>query len=773
MYPTSEKYKEMVYSREYARHFIPEILLKVIDTAARDKCSYSANSTAFYNNFEQLIDDNQAGTFDFGTLEDFQFLLNGKKRLMPNNKITGQFGFCCERLSDADGSYGEPIELVCTYTTSITTVGRTLIFDSNYDSVPKDFDLIYTRQGSEVARETVRDNTAYLVTSAVGVDGYDKMILRIYATSKPYRRVHMPEDIPGVYFSYGENEVVSMNVNFSIDLFMRDIITGEVDFQIENAKKTLDILNPEGFEQYLRRRQPVEINLIMVFPDGSTERVPVGRLSLTDWKSLKGALTASFTARDSTDVLTQDEYVKGTIPTTPVSLREYAEEVFKDAGIESYTIDTQFTNIYTSAPLPIGTHKELLRLIAQAGQGIVLPTVDGGIHLKYASPLLPATNTVSNAAFENDFTDWQQSSCTLDSSQVQYGKQSVRVAKGGTLQQTITLAAGHKVYCRAYAWTAVSLTDGSALLKFNGQLVTADLVMANMQPSTWTLLSNVLESAASNVIRFENTSSAINLDSFMLLDLTVIYGAGNEPDKKWCDQNIRFFSTTLTIPRVKGLPPVDSLDYSVLIDSPEIAVYEACKSVETNIYSYVADAEDSDIYDGQRYIVGTEEFTIRFSKLAKDCKLEVKSLDDAGNPTAVNTAVIVSSSIYAQAAVLKVTASGNVQILVTGRAVNTQSSSYKIDSLMDVNLQSDAKAQTVDNPLVTNRTVAEDVAGYAAYWYNRRYNYDFDWRQNPAIQVFDTVTVHDDFSRDNGVIITEQNLDYTDGVLGGSSKGVY
>ena len=90
-----------------------------------------------------------------------------------------------------------------------------------------------------------------------------------------------------------------------------------------------------------------------------------------------------------------------------------------------------------------------------------------------------------------------------------------------------------------------------------------------------------------------------------------------------------------------------------------------------------------------------------------------------------------------------------------------------------VTVRSSAKAQTIDNKLITNRTVAEDVAGYAAYWYNRRYTYSFDWRQNPAIQVFDTVTVYDDFNKNNPVLLTEQNLDYADGVLGGSSKGAY
>lgn len=774
MYSTSEKYKEMVYSREYARHFLPEIILKVIDTAARGKCSYAASSTAFCNNFEQLTDDNQNGTFNFGTLEDFQFLLDGTKRLMASKDLSGeQLGFCSEVMSNAAGNFDTPVELVCTYTTSVTTVGRTLVFDKNYDAVPKDFDLIYSSQGSVVKTVEVRGNAAPMVTNAEGVESYDKLTIKIYSMSRPYRRIHMPEDIPGIYFVYGREEVVSMNVNFSIDLFMRDIITGEVDFQIENSKKTLDILNPEGFEQYLRRRQPVEINLVMVFPDNSTETVPIGNLLLTDWKSQKGALTAQFTARDATDKLTQAEYVKGTIPATPATLREYAEAVFKDAGITDYTIDVQFNNIYTSAPLPIGTHKELLRLIAQAGQGIVLPTVGGGVHLKYVSPLLPATNVVKNAAFESDFTDWQQTSCTLDTSQVFYGKQSAKVAKGGTLQQTIPLTAGHKVYCRTYVWLAERLTSGTALFKLNGVAVTADLVSANIQPETWTMISNVLDATASNVMLFDNDAAAINVDGFMLIDLTATYGAGNEPDKKWCDQNIRFFSTTLTIPRVKGPTPVDTLDYSILIDAPEIAVSEACRSVETNIYSYVAEAEESNVYDGQRYIAGTEEFTIKFSKPAKECTLEVKSLDDSGIPTETNTATVVSSTIYAQAAVLKVTASSNVQIIVKGKAVNVESSTYKIDNVADVNLVPDAKEQTIDNRLVTNKTVAEDVAGYAAYWYNRRYEYNFDWRQNPAVQVLDTVTVYDDFNRNNGVTITEQNLDYTDGVLGGSSKGVY
>lgn len=774
MYPTTARYKDMVYSVDYARHFVPEVILKVIDTLAKEQARYTANSSAFFTDFKQLTDDNTVGMFRYGTLEDFQFLLDGSKYLMPSRELTNvQLGFSSEAMTDASGMFSTPVELNCAYDTIVRTVGRTLQFDTSYDAVPKDFDLVYSNQGTELKTVKVTNNVDYMVISAVGVEDYDMLTIRVYSMTKPYRRVHIVEDVPGIYFVYGRNEIISINANISVDLFMRDLITGEIDFQVENAKKTLDILNPEGFEQYLKKRQPVEINLIMIFPDGSQEKVPLGNMLLTDWKSQKGALTASFTARDCTDKLAQDEYVKGTIPATPVALSECAETVLKDAGITEYEIDTQFTNIYTTAPLPIGTHKELLRLIAQAGQGAVIPTVTGGIHLKYISPLLTATNNIKNANFDNGFDNWQQVNCSLDTSQLFHGKQSVLVPVGGSIAQTVSVASGHKIYYRVYLWTAERLSTGTATITINDEVIGVDLVNANIPPNTWSMFSVIVDSTESSNLKFSNDASTFNVDSFMAIDLTLTYGEGNEPDKKWCDSNIRFFTATLNIPRVSGPAPVDVLDNSILIESPEIALATAYKSVETNIYSYIAATENSDVYDGQRYIAGTEEFIVKFNHPAKDCTVTVTALTESGEPASSNTATLVSSELYAQAAKLKVTAAGNVQIQVSGREIKVQSTSYKIDNVADVNLVAEAKAQVIDNKLITNKTTAEDVAGYAAYWYNKRYDYNFDWRQNPAIQVLDTVVVQDDFNKNNPVLLLEQNIDYTDGVLGGSSKGVY
>ena len=173
-----------------------------------------------------------------------------------------------------------------------------------------------------------------------------------------------------------------------------------------------------------------------------------------------------------------------------------------------------------------------------------------------------------------------------------------------------------------------------------------------------------------------------------------------------------------------------------------------------------------------RVINGTEEFIIKFSSIATECTVAATLVDDNGN-AAEGTITVLSQNIYSRAAVLKVRATGNVQIIVTGKKVTQSTSTYKVDADIEPSLVADAISKTIDNELITYRAIAENVTSFATYWYGRRYRYDFDWRQNPAVELLDTITVHDDFERNNGVYITDRELEYNNGVLSGNSKGVY
>mgnify|MGYP003346479980 CR=1 FL=1 len=130
----------------------------------------------------------------------------------------------------------------------------------------------------------------------------------------------------------------------------------------------------------------------------------LGNWDLSSWKSNKGTLDATFYIADPISRLAGTQYIKGTVPSGIRSLYDYAVDVFSDAGFTNYSIDLALHNIYSKACLPIEEHKELLRMIAQAGQSVVIPTAEGGIKIKSISPLIYASNTLTNGAF-NDIDD--------------------------------------------------------------------------------------------------------------------------------------------------------------------------------------------------------------------------------------------------------------------------------------------------------------------------------------------------------------------------------
>lgn len=788
MIDTSNAYKAFVYNKAPytmdARHFLPEALVKVIDVAARSAGIYSASSSAFMTDFEQLVDEATQNDVKWGTLEDFQFLFSSDALLMASQaevlSRTPHRGWMSEVMSDAEGNFaGSACQLICAYPEQVSTVGRVLYFDPAYDFVPTDFDLIYSRTGTEIARDEIRGNESYEVSSLVGVTRYDQLTIRFYKTSKPYRRIRLLEDIPGIYLTYSGSDITSMSVTQSVDIFSEELTVGEIELAIQNVTKSLDILNSEGLEKYLQRRQPIEVKLNLVFPDDSVESVLLGYWELAAWKSNKGALEATFTVRDPIDKLTQGEYIKGTLPANTTTMYDLAVEVLEDAGITNYTVDIELMNIYCRACLPIADHKELLRMIAQASQAVVIPTPEGGIHVKYASPLVYGYNCLEDGAFDDtEETPWALVSAEFTEDYIYTGSHSIKfTSTASSISQSYTGTAGHVYYARFYALPTETLAGLSGVAGFyaNNTLVTVNIQAANLTPEMWTLVSGYFVADADTLecsLQSTLPAGVVYIDGMMLIDLTLIYGAGNEPAQDWCDTNIRFIVDTMLVPRAVDPAPVDTLDYSILIDAPEIELRDPVKSVETNIYSYETAAETSEVYKGTRVISGTEEFNVKYNSLAKNCTVTVNAVDDNGDVIEDSTVVLLESTFYSRAATFKVRANCNVQIIVTGNKVTASTSTYKVSSDIAPSLLADAVEKVIDNELITYKVVAEDVTSYAVYWYGRRYLYDFDWRQNPAVELLDTVTVHDDFGNNNGVLLTDRDLDYN-GILSGNSKGVF
>lgn len=79
-------------------------------------------------------------------------------------------------------------------------------------------------------------------------------------------------------------------------------------------------------------------------------------------------------------------------------------------------------------------------------------------------------------------------------------------------------------------------------------------------------------------------------------------------------------------------------------------------------------------------------------------------------------------------------------------------------------------AVKIENPFVSTLDHATDLANWVLTEIKKRFLYDINWRQNPALESGDIVTVQDDYTENRTVRITKQELSYQ-GYLSGKTSG--
>ena len=177
------------------------------------------------------------------------------------------------------------------------------------------------------------------------------------------------------------------------------------------------------------------------------------------------------------------------------------------------------------------------------------------------------TNLVGSiGSFESgtwNLTTDEKTYTNIATSHVKYGSYSLRMKGDTSVQERTytlrnssgqvkpTLTPNHKYYVRVETYQE-SKTGSCDIYwpiaepsMFSGQ---------NGAAGQWNICSAVVDrstfSAGANSMRIDynnvGTAGMMWFDGLMLVDLTDTFGAGNEPDKAWCDANIEFTETTTT-----------------------------------------------------------------------------------------------------------------------------------------------------------------------------------------------------------------------------------
>lgn len=316
-------------------------------------------------------------------LEKDYFLLDGS-HVFPETGITEyNVGWESASLSDVSGNINEYIEYQ--FSSLHDSYGIQLVFST--DCPADTFTIAYYNGSTLVGTRTVTGNTATSYTNFDVRLQWNKVRIT-FTKVNPQQRARLWQVVFGVNDIYDEDTLISVSATKTTDLSGDYEDCGEVSFQFFNDGRfdirTINDL-PIGLQEGLKIT-------VYVKERGETEYKLFGNYYSENTNVEENGRVISVSGFDELYRLNDSTFNKGIVYTEGRSLAAWAQEVADDAGIE-IEIDSAFNNIISKGYITEVPHREALRLIAEAGNGILYVTSSGKIALKKHTPTAAGTLT--------------------------------------------------------------------------------------------------------------------------------------------------------------------------------------------------------------------------------------------------------------------------------------------------------------------------------------------------------------------------------------------
>ena len=308
-------------------------------------------------------------------LEKDYFALDGS-HVFPETGNTYDVGWESESLSDASGNINEYIEYI--FSNTHDSYGVQIRFP---DDCPADtFTLAYYNGSTLIGTRTVTGNTSLTYANYDVRLEWNKVRLT-FSKVNPQQRARLWQVVFGVNDVFDEDTLISVSASGATDFAGDYDDCGEFSFQFYNDGRfdirTINDL-PVGLQEGLKVT-------VYVKPRGSDTYVVYGNYYSEQTVVEENGMIITVSGYDELYRLNDTTFRKGIVYPNGRSLAAWAQEVAEDAGID-IEIDSAFNTIMSAGYITEVPHREALRLIAEAGCGILLVGSDGKIRLKKHTP---------------------------------------------------------------------------------------------------------------------------------------------------------------------------------------------------------------------------------------------------------------------------------------------------------------------------------------------------------------------------------------------------
>lgn len=710
MQKVSKAYKESMKSSLRERAYIM-ISFGLVNQEAQAKATVDNGSYAYYSNKDNIFGEHIDDTV-YATLEEEFTKVDGSMFFLPRATEGGRYydtGIVSDKLVS---------EARCEVVISLNTIatdfkGLTINFGENY---PVDFDIV----GSTGQTIEFRGNTKSKWSTEEVLENTTYIKLVFYKMKNPQSRLRIYSIMFGYGLVYYNDSVMSSALDSYVSPIGADVPQFDFSVTLKNYDHYFNVDNPNSAINYLETGQEMDIMYGYQTPGSDTiEWIQGNHLWCSEWESDDN--TATIRCQDIFRNM-DGEYVKGLYSAAGKSYYALAEEILKDAGISEYYIDPRLKKLYSNNPIPRVKYKEALQIIANACRCVLTQSRDGKVQIK--SNFMPSASIATNG--EETYSN--AANVLTDTPKVEYATLAGNYTPtDGTM--FFLPRNGKAALTTGYVSKEISGANGTftknPVVTITMEAIRAyyglKLVFGTALPAAFTIRTY---KGGEPVNEYPVEKDEINTTSIILRnfdDFDVMKIEFTKTAEPYNHIVLNYFSLS------------DVVDFTMnrrdMTSSPKAIKQELIKEVIVPCYTYQENNREENLVYEDIDVVAGEVETYYIQDPSYGYKVKLDEVE--------GKATVVAWSNYFVTIKFNVTGSFKLEV---------QGYRYKIvEKYATVSLNARGKTVKWKNPLISNTTMANELAAWLADYYTAGIEYEYDTRGNPELDATDIVYQENEF----------------------------
>lgn len=710
MQKVSKAYKESMKSSLRERAYIM-ISFGLVNQEAQAKATVDNGSYAYYSNKDNIFGEHIDDTV-YATLEEEFTKVDGSMFFLPRATEGGRYydtGIVSDKLVS---------EARCEVVISLNTIatdfkGLTINFGENY---PVDFDIV----GSTGQTIEFRGNTKSKWSTEEVLENTTYIKLVFYKMKNLQSRLRIYSIMFGYGLVYYNDSVMSSALDSYVSPIGADVPQFDFSVTLKNYDHYFNVDNPNSAINYLETGQEMDIMYGYQTPGSDTiEWIQGNHLWCSEWESDDN--TATIRCQDIFRNM-DGEYVKGLYSATGKSYYALAEEILKDAGISEYYIDPRLKKLYSNNPIPRVKYKEALQIIANACRCVLTQSRDGKVQIK--SNFMPSASIATNG--EETYSN--AANVLTDTPKVEYATLAGNYTPtDGTM--FFLPRNGKAALTTGYVSKEISGANGTftknPIVNITMEAIRSyyglKLVFGTALPAAFTIRTY---KGGEPVNEYPVEKDEINTTSIILRDfddfdvMKIEFTKTAEPYNRIV---LNYFSLS------------DVVDFTMnrrdMTSSPKAIKQELIKEVIVPCYTYQENNREENLVYEDIDVVAGEVETYYIQDPSYGYKVKLDEVE--------GKATVVAWGNYFVTIKFNVTGSFKLEV---------QGYRYKIvEKYATVSLNARGKTVKWKNPLISNTTMANELAAWLADYYTAGIEYEYDTRGNPELDATDIVYQENEF----------------------------